>query len=281
MLKSQKAKDTASVTALPASDAPSLAELAAKAQTASEHEAVVKRLDAEIDHEQGVLNTLDRKREAKAMEGTAALREHVHAMRVQREVIEALEEAHAKAVERLDVARKREATAALEAKVAATHAEHDAAYEAAVLRTYAAAWEMLDAFAEMERHEGAIALINWEAERADRLDLVKSPKVVWQKVLRSLAPERPARLQGEVKRGPNESDEGFRLRRSNRLAEEADFFTRSHDPFKVIGEKVRREILRFFIEPHEKPWLALATTREKAGAERVMPRRLPKTEDVA
>jgi hypothetical protein len=106
--------------------------------------------------------------------------------------------------------------------------------------------------------------------------LVKSPKVIWTKVLASLAPELPARLQGEVTRGPNESEEGFRLRRNNWFALRADFLTRSHDPFKVIGEKVRREVQRFFLDSHDMRWSALRTTRERAGAERVMPPREPK-----
>jgi hypothetical protein len=138
---------------------------------------------------------------------------------------------------------------------------------------------MLDAFTEMEQHENAIGLANWEADHAGRPDLVKSPKVIWAKVLASLAPELPARLQGEVTRGPNESEEGFRLRRSNRFAAEADFLTRSHDPFKVLGEKVRREVQRFFLDSHEMRWSALRTTRERAGADRAMPRRSPKTEN--
>ncbi|MPZ57971.1 MAG: hypothetical protein GEU91_16040 [Rhizobiales bacterium] len=209
---------------------------------------MVKRLDAEIDHEQGVLNTLDRKREAKAMEGTAALRDHVFSMTVQSDVVRALEDARAKAATRLAEVSKREAKAKVEAEVAKTHAENIPALEAAWKRLHGLLTDVAAAAADIQRHETAVEAANWTARHADRPDLVQRVRSVRDGVAAAHAVPMPDRLAGPPPVPlKGETNDAFSLRVANHQAARTDV-ARRNEPFVTAGTAAIEAIAKVAVD---------------------------------
>lgn len=228
----------------------------------------VRKLDADISAAQGEFETLTGEREAKALKGGALLREHARRMVEQQEVVDALQAARAANGERLAKARQREAAAALEADIVATHAEHLGAYEGAWKALYDAMQAVAAAAEQLGKHETALQQANWKARHGNRLDLGVKLTTIQQRAAAELAPATvPERLTVKPARHAGESAEAHALRAGNWQAQNTDW-SYQHEPFRVLGRKVVGEVQRLAIDHPDKR----AQLRMRSG-ERLEPAR--------
>jgi hypothetical protein len=235
MLK-RKAKDDAVV-------AVSLAELVASAKASADLDPVVAGLDADIERA---------KRDfASAIERQADL--SVDPAAASDAVIRSERLVTTLSMRRQDVARKRdelsatERRAAVEAGIAAVHAEQIPGLEASWKRLHSLLSEITAACRDIEARETAIENANAIARQNDRVDLVRRVRGVRDGVAGQHRVELPELLKAVPVRGKGESDDAFALRVGNVGAMRTDF-ARRHELFATAGTAAVEAITRVAVD---------------------------------
>jgi len=236
MLKSKKSKDDAATVL---SAGPSLADLVSSAKASTDLDPVLADLAADI--EAGKINlagAIERQRDLSIDPGAAS----DAVIRCERLVATL-------SLRRQEVARRRdelatgERRAAVEAQIAAVHAEHVPALETSWQRLHSLLGDVAAACKAIEAHETAIENANAIARQNDRVDLVRRVRGVRDGVAGQHAVRLPERLRAVPVRGKKESADDFALRVRNIEALRIDAARRG-EPFAVRGAEAVEHIMR-------------------------------------